>query len=99
MIKAPAENQSSKEEKKMFKRPYTCIFSITGAGSSACIVEAPDSPEEALREAKKALPEASTIHAMIPGMHAGHTYTYNDTVKPVNPSQESPWPDNLPPGF
>ena len=87
------------KEKKMFKRPYTCIFSVTGGETSACIISAPDSSEEALAAAKNALPGASVIHAMIPGVHAGHTFTYSEKSRTVSYENESPWPDNLPPGF
>lgn len=86
----------------MFKRPYTCIFSISDGSSSACIVDAPDGQDQALKAAMEALPDAVAIHAMIPGVHDGHTYTYSDG-KPrkeyAEASQSGPWPDNLPPGF
>ena len=84
----------------LFNRPYTCIFSIADGSSSACIVDAPDGAERALEAAKKALPDATAIHAMIPGTHAGHTYTYSDNSRKSYESRQSgPWPDNLPPGF
>ena len=85
----------------MFKRPYTCIFSISDGSSSACIVDAPDGQDQALEAAKEALPDAVAIHAMIPGVHDGHTYTYNDSrpKKGYESAQGGPWPDNLPPGF
>lgn len=85
----------------MFNRPYTCIFSISDGSSSACIINAPDGSELAFEAAKKALPDAIAIHAMIPGVHAGHTYTYKDKPrkKQYESAQAGPWPDNLPPGF
>ena len=84
----------------MFKRPYTCIFSISDGSSSACIVDAPDGADKALEAAKEALPDASVIHAMIPGIHDGHTYTYKDEpAKNHSHSPGGPWPENLPPGF
>ena len=64
----------------MFRRPYTCIFSISDGSSSACIVDAPDGADKALEAAKEALPDASVIHAMIPGIHDGHTYTYKKNI-------------------
>ena len=83
----------------MFKRPYSCIFCVTGGETSACSISAPDSSEGALAAAKKALPGASVIHAMIPGVHAGHTFTYSEKTRTVSHKKGSPWPDNLPPGF
>ena len=83
----------------MFSRPYTCIFSISDGSSSACIVNAPDGEDGALEAAKAALPDASVIHAMIPGIHDGHTYTYNKPVKNYDADPGGPWPENLPPGF
>ena len=83
----------------MFKRPYTCIFS-TKDGSSACTIDAPDGADRALEAARESLPDAIEIHAMIPGVHADHTYTYpRKTKKEYVSNQSGPWPDNLPPGF
>ena len=84
----------------MFNRPYTCIFSIADGTSSACVINAPDGAGRALEAAKKALPDATAIHAMIPGVHDGHTYTYRGkTKKNHEVKQSGPWPENLPPGF
>ena len=85
----------------MFNRPYTCIFSIADGSSSACIINAPDGPDRAFEAAKKALPDATAIHAMIPGMHVGHTYTYKTVTKSsyTKADTSGPWPENLPPGF
>ena len=100
MIKEKAESQNNEEEKQLFNRPYTCIFSIANGTSSACIVNAPDGADRALEAAKQALPEAVAIHAMIPGVHDGHTYTYQSKSKKQYVSKQGgPWPENLPPGF
>jgi hypothetical protein len=60
----------------MFRRPFTCIFK-SSTGTSACIIDAPSGAENARAAAEEKLPGAEII-AMIPGMHAGHTYTYSD---------------------
>ena len=59
----------------MFRRPFTCIFK-SESGTSACIVNAPDAPAKAREAAEEKLPGAEII-AMIPGIHANHTYTYS----------------------
>lgn len=82
----------------MFKRPFTCVF-FRGSTHAAAVIEAPTGSESAYQVAQEQLPGAKII-AMIPGIHAAHMYTYNETRTYVPPSGSlEPWPDNLPPGF
>ena len=82
----------------MFKRPFTAICQKYGR-TKAIAVDVPDGRDKALEVAKEQLPDENII-ALIPGLHARNTYTYDacpPKEKAVDPG--GPWPTNLPPGF
>ena len=83
----------------MFKRPFTCIFTRYGK-AGAMIVDATGDCNQILATAKENLPGA-TIIAMVPGVHAGHTYIYGDEESSGGRKTKTVemWPDNITPGF
>lgn len=90
----------------MFKRPFTAIYQTVSGITEAKVIDVPCGKEAAAAYANDILPGVHVV-AMIPGVHADNTYTYDapgsfiNMPRPTKPAIDpgGPWPENLPPGF